>query len=104
MTDTADRIVWATENPGRWIDPTDPHYLAEHNLKLVQAGVKSRAAGIKHCTGCREPYIDDQSGLSHCPDCRINHRRRCKGCGRFIDNTTAGDRYCISCTNQSALF
>jgi hypothetical protein len=78
-------------------------YLA-HNLRLVRTRRKPRAAGIRRCQDCTEPYIDDHVGLVHCPDCRVNHRRYCRGCRALIANTTAGDRLCECCRDQLPLF
>lgn len=76
----------------------------QHNLMLVRTGRKSRAPGIRRCPDCTEPFIDDHTGLSHCPDCRTDHRRFCRGCHRLIANTARGERYCVSCENQTPLF
>lgn len=74
------------------------------NLMLVRTGRKSHAPGIRRCRDCAEPWIDDHTGLVHCPECRTGHRRFCHGCKTLITNTEHGDRYCISCQNQHALF
>jgi hypothetical protein len=74
------------------------------NLRQVQAGIKSRAPGIRRCQDCAEPYIDDRVGLVHCPTCRVNHRRYCRGCWALMPNTTQGDRLCDCCQDQLALF
>ena len=86
------------------IDPTDPRFHLLINLRDVQSGKKSRAPGIRRCKDCHHPYIDDYSGLPHCPNCRTNHRRFCKSCQTLIENTIAGDKLCASCTDQTALF
>ena len=78
-------------------------YLA-HNLMLVRTGLRSRAAGIRRCTDCREPFIDDHTGLTWCPTCRPNHQRRCADCGQPFSNTPAGERLCDCCREQLALF
>ena len=86
------------------IDPTDPRFHLVVNLMDVQSGKRSRAPGIRRCKDCDTAYIDDNSGLVHCANCRTDHQRFCKGCKRLIPNTTAGDKLCASCADQSALF
>lgn len=93
-----------TTRPPRRIDPTDPDFHLYQNLKDVMSGVKHRAPGIRRCQDCENPYIDDHSGLPHCPNCRTNHRRFCRQCHALIRNTEQGDRLCASCVNQEALF
>jgi methionyl-tRNA synthetase len=93
-----------TTPDARRIDPTDPQFHVFMNLREIQAGIKSQAPGIRRCTDCREPFITDTSGLSYCPDCRINHQRICGHCATTFTNTPAGDRLCVSCTHQEALF
>ena len=93
-----------TSNLRERIDPSDPRFYLVINLMDVQSGKKSRAPGIRRCKDCDTAYIDDNSGLVHCPVCRIDHRRFCKNCKRLIPNTAAGDKLCASCTDQSALF
>ncbi len=81
--------------------PGATHLLA--NLRSVQTGLKSRAAGIRHCSDCGEPFIDDHAGLRHCPGCRVNHRRYCGGCRVLMANTAAGERLCECCQDQIPL-
>lgn len=83
-----------------WSSPED--YL-RHNLALVRSGRKTRAPGIKRCRDCDEPFIDRNTGLSYCPDCRTNHDRHCQGCRARMRNTTEGHRYCVCCQNQLPL-
>ena len=78
-------------------------YLA-HNLMLVQTGRKSRASGIRRCPDCTEAFIDDHTGLAHCPTCRTAYRRRCAVCRAPIAITADGDRLCLSCQDQIPLF
>lgn len=78
------------------------HLLA--NLRSVQTGHRTRAAGIRRCRDCGQPYIDDRVGLPHCPNCRTNHRRYCRGCRVLIPNTTEGNRLCDCCKDQMLLF
>ena len=85
-------------------DPTDPRFTLLQNLQLVRSGVKSRAPGIRRCPDCDEPWIDDHTGLSYCPGCRIQHRRRCRTCRAHITNTADGNPLCDSCTDQTTLF
>ena len=86
------------------LTPGDPDGHLAHNLMLVRSGRKSRAAGIRRCPDCDKPFIDDSSGLAHCPDCRLYRRRRCDACRASIVNTAAGDRLCESCREQTTLF
>lgn len=85
-------------------DPTDPRYTLLQNLQLIRTGVKSRAPGIRRCRDCDQPWIDDHTGLSHCPLCRINHRRQCRSCRAQMAVTADGNPLCDSCTHQIALF
>jgi hypothetical protein len=82
---------------------TTQSYL-EHNLRLVQSGRKSRAAGIRRCADCSTAFIADDSGLALCVACRPNHTRRCRTCQVQFPNTVAGDELCVSCRNQPTLF
>ena len=86
-----------------WARPNDPGGYLAHQLMLVKTGRKHRAPGIRHCTDCREPFIDDHTGLPHCPRCRVTHRRRCTDCQQPFANTAAGDRRCTSCRAQLPL-
>ncbi|MGH3611159.1 MAG: hypothetical protein ACRDRK_00760 [Pseudonocardia sp.] len=87
-----------------WATPGDPGGYLAHQLMLVKTGRKSRAAGIRRCPDCTEPFIDDHTGLTHCPDCRTAYRRHCADCRAPMTNTAAGDRLCLSCQNQLVLF
>jgi hypothetical protein len=93
-----------TQRAPAWATPGDPGGHLAHQLMLVRTGRKSRAAGIRRCPDCTEPFIDDQTGLVHCPICRTNYRRRCADCHTPMANTTDGDRLCLSCRDQLALF
>ena len=85
-------------------DVRDPDGYLAHQLMLVRTGRRSRAAGIRRCTDCHEPFIDDHTGLTWCPTCRTAHHRRCADCGQSFPNTPAGDRLCDCCRDQFALF
>ncbi len=93
----------AIQHPRRPLGDTDAEYL-RRNLRLVTAGIKSRAPGIHRCTDCRDPWIADDSGLSWCRGCRVNHRRTCGHCHTSFTNTPDGDELCECCRNQHALF
>ena len=86
------------------MDSTDPRFNLVINLLDVQSGKKSRAPGIRRCKDCGTAYIDDDSGLVHCFNCRTERRRFCKQCKTRISNNTAGDKLCASCADQTALF
>jgi hypothetical protein len=96
--------VTATPELLRRIDPTDPQFHLLMNLRDIRNGTKSRAPGIRRCTDCNEPWIDDHDGLPYCTDCRVNHYRACQQCGTASRNTERGDRLCASCTHQDSLF
>ena len=83
--------------------PTYEQHL-QHNLQLVQAGIRSSAPGIRRCHDCKQRYIDDRVGLHHCPNCRVNHRRYCRQCRNLMPNTTQGHRLCECCRDQLPLF
>ena len=85
------------------MNPTDLTS-AQRNLRLVQSGRKTRAAGIRRCADCTNPYIDDHSGLTLCLTCRPNHTRQCAQCPARFTNTPTGDRLCQSCRQQPSLF
>ncbi len=94
----------ANTNPRPPGEPVEHTAYLRRNLRLVAAGVKSRAPGIRRCTDCRDPWIADNSGLSLCPDCRVQHLRVCGDCHRPFTNTRAGDRLCMCCRDQHPLF
>jgi hypothetical protein len=85
-------------------DPTDPRFTLLQNLQLVRSGVKSRAPGIRRCPDCDESWIDDHTGLTYCPTCRIGHWQRCRMCHAQIAITVGGNPLCDSCTDQIPLF
>lgn len=85
-------------------DPTDPRYQQLKNLQLVRSGVRSRAPGIRRCPACREPWINDGTGLSWCETCRIGRQRKCAHCAATFTLTEQGERLCQSCTEQIPLF
>jgi hypothetical protein len=85
------------------VTTSSSHHL-ERNLRLVRSGRVSRAAGIRRCPDCATPFIDDHSGLSWCPQCRLEHTRHCRTCPNQFTNTAAGDDQCLSCRNQPTLF
>ena len=94
-----------TSQPRAANDPAeDVDSYLRHNLMLVQTGRRDRAPGIRRCTDCHEPWIDDHTGLSWCRTCRTTHRRRCEGCHALIAITTDGDRLCDCCQQQTGLF
>jgi hypothetical protein len=64
-----------TTAQARW-NETQPRHL-RIALINVETGVKPSSAGIRRCRDCRRAYIDDQSDLPHCRDCRTNHHRPC---------------------------
>ena len=76
----------------------------ERNLRLVRTGQARTAPGIRRCPDCRQPWIDDDSGLSFCRDCRVHRRRSCQDCGTAFPNTADGDRRCVCCRAQLPLF
>lgn len=84
--------------------PAHPDEHLAHNLHLVTTGRKSRAAGIRRCTDCDTPFINDDSGLLYCPTCRTNHRRACEGCRQTMAIPVSGDRFCDCCHDQETLF
>ena len=87
-----------------WATPGDPGGHVAHQLMLVRTGRKSRAPGIRRCDDCREPFVDDHTGLPWCTACRVAHRRRCADCDHPFPNTAAGDRRCTCCREQLPLF
>jgi hypothetical protein len=50
------------------------------NLARVQAGIRTRAAGIHHCRDCRQPFIATTTSHPWCPDCRSKHSLICGRC------------------------
>jgi hypothetical protein len=83
-------------------DPTDPRFMLLQNLQLVRSGVKSRAPGIRRCLDCDQPWIDDHTGLTYCPVCRVGHWQRCRRAQIAV--TVDGNPLCDSCTDQIPLF
>lgn len=79
------------------------HKELQRNLARVQNGVLHRAPGIRKCADCHEPYIQDESGLNWCPDCRVHHVRRCSDCTIRFFCTREGHTRCPSCRQQLAL-
>lgn len=75
-----------------------------HNLMLVRTGRRDRAPGIRKCADCAEHFIDDNTGLAWCRDCRTGHYRRCQGCQTLMFITPDGDRLCNCCQTQITLF
>ena len=88
----------------RPVTVVDPGGHLAHQLMLVRTGRKSRAAGIRRCTDCTEPFNDDHTGLPYCGTCRTRHTRRCTDCQQSFPNTEAGDRLCDCCRAQLSLF
>ena len=96
-----------TTDPGpapSWARPNDPGGHLAHQLMLVRTGRRHRAPGIRHCTDCHQPFIDDHCGLTWCVTCRTRHTRRCADCAQQFPNTPAGDRQCDCCSEQLPLF
>ncbi len=83
--------------------PVDRRYLLR-DLQRVRNGVTSRAPGISKCADCREPYIDDHSGLAWCKTCRVRHHRACRDCKTRFPCTRQGHTQCVSCRTQHSLF
>lgn len=54
-------------------------YLAR-NLDLVARGIKARAAGIRRCRDCTEPFIVGVPAYWWCENCRIDHTVKCRSC------------------------
>jgi hypothetical protein len=92
-SDTSAQVEWNRQQPQH----------LQISLYQVQAGVKARVPGIRRCHDCRNPYIDDQSGLPYCRNCRADHNRNCGQCGTTFRNTTDGAHLCKSCLNQPSL-
>lgn len=76
------------------------HY-AVHQIRL---GRRHHMPGVRTCSDCGEHYPSDNTTMSWCPDCRINHDRICIHCGTHFDGTPGGNRLCRSCRHQQTLF
>jgi hypothetical protein len=68
------------------------HDHLHRNLLLVRNGVKSRAAGIRRCRDCTEPFIVATAACWFCGSCRGNHTQHCTICNAAypIDEDPSG--------------
>jgi hypothetical protein len=80
----------------------DDYY--QRNLHLVQAGVKSRAPGIRRCRDCRTPFIAGTTNHTYCPTCRPNHHQHCHICTREFPIDNLCTPLCPLCHTHPTLF